>query len=603
MFGVTALVGAVLSTTRLGPLAVAQARGQVPTPVRQMKCCQAVPDWVTPASLTCTCTRDTKIQLHKDDIPGSVQRIAISNMGDVEIHTGAIFALSSLTSLTIGRSKSVRVVGDGLALSEDSRLKLLEMSTIDTVKMNGNSLSGHWGAASTIKFRNISSLTFSENAFSHESTSKGPVVEIADIGEFSSNGAFSGPVAMLTLKEVRDALTCSPKTFGERIRHLKLERVRISEVERECFAGGGHSALVSLSIQSCALTNIRLLAILGEIERLDVENSYIGSIAESAFNVTVSSASITDSTVAHLARSGLQIWARHSISISGLWVNRLERGALKELRAAGGDSATAALRLSRLRVAHVDPGSLQLHPSVEPCVSALEVGNERPRPCPAESMVRRLVDSDPHRPLSAAEQLVLRQLQRPDSCPADQPGPAGSDCEGVRSAVSGVAAAAAALALLSLALVVVIALLVAGRRRPFGGKTLRSAVGTKKRGLGTAAAGAVNGGAGSAASSLCHDTTVEFGYSSVQCRPTAAVGVPASAGDWDPYSEVTPCVSTGGRDLYSEVTLPLSERKRQRSGTQSPSIEDQPSAPPVPPITLERLRPLTDATHRSPVVD
>ncbi|KAF0293697.1 hypothetical protein FJT64_008556 [Amphibalanus amphitrite] len=502
MFGGAALVGAVLSTTRLGPLAVAQARGQVPTPVRQMKCCQAEPDWVTPVSLTCTCTRDTKIQLHKDDIPGSVQRIAISSMGDVEIHAGAIFALSSLTSFTIGRSKSVRVDGEGLALSEDSRLKLLEMSTIDTIKMNGNSLSGHWDAASTIKFRNISTI-------------------------------------------------------------------------------------------------------LGELERLDVKNSYIRSIAESAINVTVSSASITDSTVAHLARSGLQIWARHSISISGLWVNRLERGALKELRAAGGDSATAALRLSRLTVAHADPGSLQLHPSVEPCVSALEVGNERPRPCPAESMVRRLVDSDPHRPFSAAGQLVLRQLQRPDSCPADQPGPAGSDCEGVRSAVSGVAAAAAALALLSLALVVVIALLVAGRRRPFGGKTLRSAVGTKKRGLGTAAAGAVNGGAGSAASSLCHDTTVEFGYSSVQCQPTTAVGVPASAGDWDPYSEVTPpCVSTGGRDLYSEVTLPLSERKRQRSCTQSPSTEDdQSSAPAVPPITLERLRPLTDATHPSPVGD
>ena len=327
--------------------------------------------------------------------------------------------------------------------------------------MDGSSLSGHWGSAATIRFENITRLNLNAGSFDYKSASPGPVVEVVGVDELEAAGAFSGPVAKLTLRAVKGAVkTCSSSTFGQRIGHLTLDGITVEDVNKKCFTGGSDSALHSIAIRSCTLSTIRSGAFWGEMDTIEIDNSKIGRIDEAGFNVTAAQVSIVDSSVQVLTRNSLQIRARHSVVMSSVWAEQLERDALAALRSAA--AAPLTLRLRDLRVADANDGSLALHSSVSVCLTRLEIGHRRPRPCPVEPLARRLVGCEDGRPLSAAQLLVLDQLQRPDSCPADRR-PLSAGCERAPFA-AGLTAAVAVLALLSAVLAIALTLLLVGGR-------------------------------------------------------------------------------------------------------------------------------------------
>ena len=412
-----------------------------------------------------------QINMKAGDIPSSVESIAISGARKVVIQPSTIYGLPHLRSFAIDNSGTLYVQGDGLKTKE-ARLLSLRITSVSNVVTDGLAVQGRWENTSTITIQNITNLLLAAKSFRPQSTSTGPIVELSDISNLYmlGEGVFQGPLSLLSVTRVGSTIQqCSEETFGDRIRHLRLDRLTITDVKRGCFQGSG--ALARLSIFSCDLVNVHARAFTGEIDEVQIAFSLTRQVFEHSFDINVSRLSIKYSTFDRLALGSLSIAAQDSITLDRVRIGRLERGALTGLRTAEDAGGLAALTVSGLRVSVAQPGSLAFDASVSVCLSELRIGDRR-RPCPVEPLVRWLVGGDDGRPLSAAQLQVHRQLRRPAVCAADRRPPASDgspepDCDtDLTTAAGPYPAVVAILTLLSASLLAaLVILLVRGRGR------------------------------------------------------------------------------------------------------------------------------------------
>ena len=348
------------------------------------------------------------------------------------IQPSAIHTLSKLRSITVNNSGILHVQGGGLKI-KDARLQSLRITAIQQVVIDALAVQGPWENRTTITIENITNLSLEASSFGHQSTSTGPTIELADIGQFVvGKGAFSGPVNLLSITRVNSAIRrCSEQTFGGNIHHLRLDSVTITDVTTGCFQGSG--ALARLSIFSCDLASVHAGAFSGEIDNVTILFSRTRQVFEHGFDINVSRLSIRYSSFDRLAPGSLSITAQDSITLDTVRVGRLERGALTGLRTAEDANVPVVLTARSLRVVAAENGSLAFNANTSVCLSSLKVVGKRRRPCPVEPLVRQLAGGDDGRPLSVAQLQVHRQLRRPAVCAADrrQPvsdGTPGPDC-------------------------------------------------------------------------------------------------------------------------------------------------------------------------------
>ena len=216
----------------------------------------------------------------------------------------------------------------------------------------------HWKEKSlNIRVTNIgNTCVIRSGAIVSKSSSTNVMLENIADGQFFP-GTFETKLGRLSLKNVTFLAPCQRDTFAGQIGELSLTSVTFSRTIQEgCFQA--HQTWSSLKILSCDLDDIPERGFQGRIGLVRIEETRLGKIAQSGFDLDVSSFSVIASSIVNLAENALDVRASGGISIERSNITSVSESAFGRLSSS---EAGRGISLSQLAIINVTNGSLRFH--------------------------------------------------------------------------------------------------------------------------------------------------------------------------------------------------------------------------------------------------
>ena len=264
------------------------------------------------------------------------------------------------------------------ALQSLTRLRRLQLRSIDTLTLEGSSVSAAGAAPLAVTVDSVRQLSVEARAFADWGR-PGSSVTLRDIrqcsvagGAFSAGdaavpsialervaslslepAAFAADVAELRLSRVT-VTRCRGGTFAGTVGTLTLDRVTLHRAERGCLRAHRWGAL---TVTASQLGYVSVDSFSGEVGDVQLRDSSVRRLDEGAVSLNVTRFTATGCSFGELRPRSLQIAAERSVALRDCTVGTLRQDAFRLLRLDGDSPEGVAIQ--RLRIDRADTGALR----------------------------------------------------------------------------------------------------------------------------------------------------------------------------------------------------------------------------------------------------